>query len=205
MLVETIRLKLPRAFKARFEQEFMSLLAEPPVPARAVVLIEVAAAYRGDHIRYTGQQTHEKRILAHIEELPPTDLSESELVLLGRGLLGLEARKPLGAWSVAGQSLFPNNPYFYWLEAEAHLLRGMRNCPRHQVIPLLEQATRLSHHLPPSERDDLLERLQKRQELLCFTSALPAANSIEAFLEELLGAFDARDRETSSAAGNQRR
>ena len=68
MLTEVLRLKLPKALKTRFEQEYKAGIAAPPVPEAAVPLIEFLADLKGAGITYTGLKSHETAILKYVNK-----------------------------------------------------------------------------------------------------------------------------------------
>ncbi|HVS39015.1 MAG TPA: hypothetical protein VMS17_25880, partial [Gemmataceae bacterium] len=62
MLVESIRLKLTRPYKQRFDREFKAGLLEPPTPAAAAAMLQLTRALMKHNVRYYGQKTHAKKI-----------------------------------------------------------------------------------------------------------------------------------------------
>ena len=135
MLIETIRLKLPRQLKQRFDQEFNAGLAEPPTAAGAVNLVDTAAAHRLAGITYVGQKTHEKKVLAYVEKARNAEFTEDQLEKLCGALLGLRALPAARKFTQLGQERFPNNPYFPFFEAESYLVAGPDRCPPGKCCP----------------------------------------------------------------------
>jgi tetratricopeptide (TPR) repeat protein len=168
MVIEAIRLKLPRPLKKRFDNEFAAALAAPPSAQAAADLIGIMGSYRAARISYTGQKTHEKKVLAYLDKARAgTQFTEEQLFGVCTGLLELGAQKPLEAFAKVGRSRFPDNPHFPFLAAEI-CFRKRPNQLRHwKVRPLLEEAQRLAAKLPPDEdRQTLLEAIQERQQII---------------------------------------
>jgi hypothetical protein len=167
MLIEIIRLKLPRPLKVRFDKEFKAGLAEPPTVATAVALATTMSAHAAMDVKYYGQKTHEKKILAYLDKARQLPYTEQQLEDLCRAMFGAAAWKQLREVAVVGQRRFPENPLFYFLEAEGYIAQGPHRCPLGRVQPLLERARQLASRLPPdAEQKRLLDEIQKRQQLI---------------------------------------
>jgi tetratricopeptide (TPR) repeat protein len=172
MLIEVIRLKLPGKLKTRFNKDFNALLAEPPDPASTAGIAATASAHRIAGITYHGQKTHEKKVLGYIQKaLTTAALSEVHIDRICESLRSLEAPKPLQAYAEQGQQRFPNNPYFYYWEVEAHILRGPYRCPIWRVQSLIADVRRRLAQMPPDSRKDaVLETLKRREEMVASLS-----------------------------------
>jgi tetratricopeptide (TPR) repeat protein len=167
MLIEIIRLKLPRPLKVRFDKEFNAGLAEPPTAATAVALATTMSAHAVMDVKYYGQKTHEKKVLAYLDKARRLPYTEQQLEALCRAMLGAKAWKQLRDFAAVGQRRFPENPLFYFLEAESYIAQGPHRCPVGRVHPLLERARQLASRLPPdAEQKQLLEEIQKRQQMI---------------------------------------
>jgi tetratricopeptide (TPR) repeat protein len=167
MLIETIRLKLAPALKKRFNDEFNAALAEPPSAAAAVALLSTAAAHQLAGVKYHGQKTHDKKVLAYATKALSADFNETQLERVIGSLLSMQAFKQARSYTARGRRRFPQNPMFPFLEAESYLRLGPERCPIHLVRPLLEQARRLAEKLPRDPRQqELLEKIQQGEELV---------------------------------------
>ncbi len=167
MLIETIRLKLSAALKKRFKQEFLAGLADAPSAAAAVDLLSTAGAHRAAGFTYHGCKTHEKKVLAYLDRVPPADFTEQQLQQVCKGLFHLQALRALRKYTAQGQRRFPGNPHFFFLDAESYFLQGPNRCPIWKVRPLLDKAQELASALPPDKtRDNLLEILKARQHMV---------------------------------------
>jgi tetratricopeptide (TPR) repeat protein len=168
MLIETIRLKLPRPLKLRFDKDFNESLAEPPTAAGAVDSIDTAATHRVSGIKYYGQKTHEKKVLAYLDRAGRTaDFSEDQLQKICQSLLDLEATTPLRTFTALGRQRFGRNPFFPFLEAESYIAKGPERLQIWRVQPLLEEARQLASQLPQDEQiKDLQQQIHDRQEMI---------------------------------------
>jgi tetratricopeptide (TPR) repeat protein len=166
LVIEAIRLKLLPALKTRFNNDFNAGLAEPPVAAAAADVAETAAAHRGAGVTYRGQKTHEKKVLAYLDKVPPAEFTDAQLEKVCTALLGLDALKALRTFAALGQRRFPGNAQFYFLEAESYIALGPNRCPLWKVTPLLEKASQLAAQLPPDDKQKaLLEAIRQRQQM----------------------------------------
>jgi tetratricopeptide (TPR) repeat protein len=167
MLIEVIRLKLPRTLKTRFDREFNASLAEAPTGAGAAAVADTAATHRLAGVTYTGQKTHEKKVLGYLEKAKKASFTEEQLERICLALLALEARKLLLAYAALGRKQFPDNPRFYLVEADLYLLDDRRRIRTWIVEDLLKQARACAERLPPDEkRKELLDAIQKRMNRL---------------------------------------
>ncbi len=196
MLIETIRLKLPRTLKNRFDREFNQGLAEAPTAAAAVAIAGTACSHRLAGVKYVGQKTHEKKVLAYLTKAQRVEFSEEQLQKLGNSLLGLEAHKLLRSYATLGQRRFPQNPYFYFLEAETYIAMGPYRCPVWKVHPLLARAQDLARHLPDDEQKRaLLADLQQRQQMLGAHNLLGSPEMMGMFEDMMNQFFDAEEED----------
>lgn len=189
MLIETIRLKLPRALKSRFDQDFKQGLSEPPSAAAAVAIAVTTCSHRLAGVKYLGQKTHEKKVLAYVEKALRVEFTEEQLTKLGQSLLGLEAQKLLRSCATLGQRRFPHSPTFYFLEAETYIAMGPYRCPIWKVQPLLARAHDLAMKLPEDEqRKALLADIQQRQQMLGAHNLLSSPEAMGMF-EDMFNQF----------------
>lgn len=167
MLIECIRLKLPRPLKSRFDKEFKEKLEETATAPAAVALAETASAHRAAGIKYYGQKTHEKKVLTYLDKSRKLDWTENQLEKICSSLLALKALKPLREFATRGKKLFPKAPYFPYIEAESYLAQGANRSQPWRVQPLLEKARQLAEALPRDDKQrELLENIEKHQEML---------------------------------------
>jgi tetratricopeptide (TPR) repeat protein len=167
MLIEVIRLKLPPKSKTRFNKEFNAALNEPPTVQAAVAILDTASVHQEAGITYHGQKTHEKKVLAYLNKARKLEFTEEQLYETCKALLNLKAYKVLRDFTAQGKRRYPQNPYFYFLEAESYFAQGPYHCPAWKVQPLLHRARELAHTLPPDDkRKSLLEEIEQRQQML---------------------------------------
>jgi tetratricopeptide (TPR) repeat protein len=165
MLIEVIRLKLPRTLKTRFDKEFKEALAEPPTAEGAVAVASTAAVHRLVHIQYTGQKTHEAKALAYLKGAQKVEYTESQLERLCPDLVTLGSPRLTQAYLDLARQKFPNNPYFPYLEAETHFRKGEQRMSPWRVQPLLQTARRLAEAMPRDDRvKRLLEQIREREQ-----------------------------------------
>ena len=119
---------------------------------------------------YFGIKTHVKKIIALASKLDSTTLDERQLLRLLKALIGQESMSrivpPLYR---AGQSRFPDNPHFPYLEG-VHLMgddpdEDLRD---YRVRYPLEKAAQLAHKRPPNEPGikEMLADIERRMALL---------------------------------------
>jgi tetratricopeptide (TPR) repeat protein len=197
MVIEAIRLKLTPALKRRFDKEFNDGLAAPPTGPAVAAVLDTAAAHRIAGVSYRGQKTHEKKVLTYLDKATKVPFSEDELDRICHSLLGLKALKPLHTFAEIGQNRFPQDPLFWFLDAESFIAQGPYRCPIYRVAPLLERAQQLAEQLPPDERrKTLLDTIQQRRQLIGIGGGLfgggPEGMFGEVF-DELFGYADEDD------------
>jgi tetratricopeptide (TPR) repeat protein len=179
MVIETIRLKLPRTLKSRFDREMNAALSAPPSAAAAAAILSMTASHRAAGVTYHGQKTHEKKVLAYVNKAERADFTEAQLASVCDSLLTLKALKPLRTFASLGQQRFPNNPHFPFMEAESYFAAGPDRFPAWQVRPLLQEARRLAEQMPREPRQqELLETIREREEMM---------RTLNPFLEFLTG------------------
>jgi tetratricopeptide (TPR) repeat protein len=184
MLIETIRFKLARTLKSRFDKEFKEQLKATPDAAAAAAIAATAAGHRAAGVEYVGLKTHEKLVTTYLEKASAAEFSEQQLSDICEALRHLKSVRLFSKYAKRGQTLFANNPLFYLIEAEMLMDQGPHRCPVYQVKPLLERAQSLTNALPPDERKQkLLDRIADRQH------QLQALNPFAALLGEG-GMFD---------------
>ncbi len=163
MLVETIRLKLPRPYKARFDPEFKAGLEEPATPAAAAALVSLTQALMKSGVSYYGQKTHAKKVLAYVEKAAGGDFTESQMEEVTSALVDLKATRAARRFLEEARRKFPANPTFPYRLALTYMTGELERTPVHQVRPLLEDARRLAEALPPdARREKLLRDIQDR-------------------------------------------
>jgi hypothetical protein len=167
MLIEVIRLKLARPLKARFDRDFKSFLAETPTASAAAAVVRTAAIHRLANVKYHGQKTHEKQVLAYLEKALTAEFSEQQLVDICASLPALGSRKLADRYFHLGQKKYPSNPDFYLLEAETNLERGPYRGPTGETQELLKKALEKAQALPHDQRREaILQKIKKHQEMI---------------------------------------
>jgi tetratricopeptide (TPR) repeat protein len=167
MVIEIIRLKLPRTLKSRFDKEFNDALAEPVSAAEAIAVLDTVVSHHVAGVTYHGQKTHEKKVLSYVEKARNVAFTEDQLVEVGTRLLALKSVKKLRTFTRLGETQFPQNPHFPLLEARSYMANGPENCPTWPTRQLLANARRLAEKLPRDPRQqELLEGIRKDEELV---------------------------------------
>ena len=171
MVVESIRLKLDRTLKTRFDKEFKAGLAEPPTAASATAVLSFTHALMKEKDVYLGQKTHAKKILAYVEKSATADFAEAQMEQIGPNLVDLHTPRAARRYLEAAADRFPANPLFPYLLALTYMKGDISRALVWQVKPLLETARRLAEAMPAdARRDKLLHDIQER------LGALAAAN-----------------------------
>jgi tetratricopeptide (TPR) repeat protein len=185
MLTEAIRLKLPKALKARFEREYKAGLAAPPTPAAAAQLAEFLADLKGLGVSYPGQKTHEGAVLKYINKGQSAKWDAREVEAVVRALLKLRALAPARRFLTKAARRFRDDPVFPFLEAVSYFYEGPDRMPHYQVRWLLNTAEELAQALPPGERRaGLLDEVHKHQEMLnAFDPFGPVQNIFESLFD----------------------
>lgn len=166
MLIEAIRLKLKPPLKKRFEKEFGDALAEPPTIPAAVALLEGAFMHAVANVKYTGQKTHEKKVLAYYDQLPLAGFTEAQLLQAGQALVGLKDGKRLKKVAAKGKQRFHQNPRFDLFEVDTYLLPKPKRTGMWQVRTLLDQVRRALEKLPADEQKEVEQELLRREAVL---------------------------------------
>jgi tetratricopeptide (TPR) repeat protein len=153
LLVEAIRLKLPRSLKQRFEIDFTAALSIAPTGTAAATLASVFQM-QAEEGEYTGVKGHEKRVRSFVEAALKADTAETPLIAVCERLRDLGWLPTLKKAAVAGQRRFPRSPFFPYFVAISYLAKEN---PAHgrlawKAEPLLEKSRRLATGCPPSER-----------------------------------------------------
>jgi tetratricopeptide (TPR) repeat protein len=187
MLIETIRLKLPRTLKARFNQEFTQALAEPPTAVGAVAVAETAGSHRLADVTYFGQKTHEKKVFGYLDRARRTvTFTDEQLEAICTNVLPLGATKLLRAYVQLGQRHFPANPFFPLAEARSYMAQGEDRVQTYfwKVKQLLTEAGRLADELPPDDRHKAL-----REEIQDLQQAMAIFDPFGGMFQNLFDAF----------------
>jgi len=165
-------------------------LEEPLSETAAAELANLAGAHRQAGIKYHGQKTHEKKVLAYLERALPGSFTERELATVCAALVRLDAVKLLRRFLTKGKRAFPRSPLFFISEVDMHLVKGPAKCPFWKIQSLLQIARRLADDMPDgAEREKALEMLQQR-ELLIPPPALYEGMPFGHALDKLLNMFD---------------
>jgi tetratricopeptide (TPR) repeat protein len=194
MLIENIRLKLPRQLKSRFDKEFKESLAEPPTGASAHAVAVTASSHRLAGVNYHGQKTHEKQILSYLDRARTVEFSELEIGGVCLALKVLESRRLLQSYLQLGQHRFPTSPLFFLMEAEDYLEGGPGRASFWRAEDLLKKARELATAMPRDDRqkaflDTIQEQEQALRALNPFASLLGGGDS-ESMLDHLFGNVD---------------
>ncbi len=162
LLLEVIRLKLPRHLKTRFEQELKTGLDDPR-PEGAVFLARILAGLHTGGVKYIGQKGHTQKVLSYITKTRTCSYTEAQLEELCRNLLDMEAYPKTRSFAEIGGLHYPKNPSFPYLQALSWMEQGNRRMPAWKVSRMLDRAHELALAQPANEaRDRMLEDIEKR-------------------------------------------
>jgi tetratricopeptide (TPR) repeat protein len=165
MLIEAIRLKLPRPLKTMFDQDVARQLAEPPGAAAAAALARTVAAHRKAGVTYFGQKTHEKKVLTYLEKARGQTFTEQQLMDVCTCLREVDRVRLLRDYARRGQEQFPESPFFYLVEAEMNLDMDPYRCPVYETRELLQRARERALALPRDERQQaVLEQIKEMED-----------------------------------------
>ncbi len=187
MLVESIRMKLPRSYKPRFDAEFKAGLAAPATPASAAAMIVLTRSLLKSGTTYYGQKAHTKKVLTYVEKAAGEDFTESQMEEICSALVDLKSTRAARRFLDAARRKFRTNPIFPFLLAQTYIKDDLEQRPHYEVRPLLEEALQLVEALPPDpKRDRLLRDIQDK------LNALAALNSFGmGFMADFFGSdFD---------------
>jgi hypothetical protein len=188
-----IRLKLAKALKTRFEQEYKTGIAAAPVPEAAAPLVDYLANLKGLGINYTGLKTHESAILKYVNkgQKAKWDARQTENVV--RALLKLKAIAPARRFLSTATRRFHNDPVFPYLEAVTYFLEGPDRLAPYRVRWMLEEAEHLAEALPPDDyRTKLLEDIHQHLQML---DALDPLGRMTNFFDDMFDYDDDDDDE----------
>jgi tetratricopeptide (TPR) repeat protein len=169
-LVESHRMQFAPKEKTRLGKEFAKNLDAPADTPSIVSLVEYSASLVEYGITYYGMKTHVKKIIALAGKLAPKALDEQQLFRLIRALLAHEGvSRILPPLYRSGESRFPTNPRFPYLEA-VHLMgddpdEDLRD---YKVRAPLEKAERLARLRPADEPGikEMLADIERRLTVL---------------------------------------
>jgi tetratricopeptide (TPR) repeat protein len=191
MLIEVIRLKLPRTLKTRFDKEFNALLAEPPTGPGAAALVNTAASHRLAGVTYYGQKTHEKKVLTYLEKARNANFTEEELAKVCAALQALKAARLQQTYLQLGQVRFPRSPMFFYLEAKQQFALGPGRANLWRMKHLLEKARQLATEMPRDPRQEaLLEDIGEMEKTVGaftpFGGMMPSMETLGDFFDSML-------------------
>jgi hypothetical protein len=173
MLTETVRLKLPRPLKARFEAVFQAELEKAPVAKDVVPLVNYLAGLTKLEKPYTGAKGHQTKILKYVDRARTAPFTAGQIEALCQALLQSQAWKRVTAFAKRGQRDFPNDPVFPYLEAMSYGGAGEYGRDRWKATELLEKADRLAAAQPrEARREELQEEIKRQLALLAATDPL---------------------------------
>ena len=138
MLIEVIRLKLPRSLKTRLDKEFNAGLAEPPSGQVAAALADTIAAHRAVESLTLAKKRMRKRCLP-IWTRPSSGIHGKPAA---RGMCRSRdagSHQADRGYSKLGSQRFPDDAYFPLFEVAGYFARGPQQCPVWKVRPLLEK------------------------------------------------------------------
>ena len=180
LVTETIRLKLPKALKARFDADFNAGLKETPTAKDVAALVSYHAALFGQKQLYPGAKTHQTKILKFVDRAKKVPFSSAQMEELCRDLLRLEASKRIGTFAKRGQKEFPADPVFPYLEAMSLRAGGDFGRNRWKAEDLLKKAERLAAAQPREAQNEALS--EDIRQLLALLDALnPFGRMMNAF------------------------
>ncbi len=170
LVVESHRMSLPPKEKTRLGKEFTSKLADPVDTPTLLALVEYATALVNADVTYFGIKTHVKKIIALASKLDSATLDERQLLRLIKALIGQEGiSRIVPPLYRAGQTRFPDNPHFPYLEG-VHLMGDdpEEDLRDYRVRYPLERAAQLAHKRPPNEAGikEMLADIERRMALL---------------------------------------
>ena len=150
LVMEAVRLKLPRPLKARFDADFAAALAATPTAEEAVAALNAAGSHRDAKIAYRGQKSHEKKLMDYLGRVAKPSFTEAHLEQACGALIALKDFIAARKYTALGTKRFRRNPHFPFLEAQTYLLGPKkRRSPPWQVNSLLMDAERLARGPPP--------------------------------------------------------
>ena len=165
MLTETIRLKLPKPLKARFEAEFKEGLEQGPTAKDVVLLLTYHVSLCRQEKPYVGAKSHQAKLLKYVDRALKVPFTAAQLEEVCSALVALRAWKRATAFAKRGQREFPRDPVFPYLEAMSYSNTdyGFNSW---KVRELMEKANRLLAKLPREDRREELQEEIKRQLVL---------------------------------------
>lgn len=125
LLIESIRYKLPKPERERFESRWSIAQSKKVRSDTAGALAELMAAFVGDEVEYPGRAGHLKEVVAYLRRTTRIKYAYDDLshVCSLLGLLPKEAAL-LQKLVARGIKLFPNSPLFLLLTGAIELEKG---------------------------------------------------------------------------------
>jgi len=192
MVIEAIRLKLKPVVKKRFEKDFADGLVEPPSVPVGLALLDLASSHFAAAVKYTGQKTHEKKVLAYYDKLPLKEFTEAQLVAAGRYLAALKDAKRLKKLADHGARRFARNPRFKLFEVDSYFWPKPKPHHMWRVRSILDDVRHQLPNLPPEEQKEIEAELERREALVLRDSMQfgPPLGMLQDLMGGMGGMFD---------------
>jgi tetratricopeptide (TPR) repeat protein len=198
MLIEVIRLKLPKSLKTRFDAEFKETLAEPPTVDGVLAAAESAATHQSANINYPGKKAHEKQVLSYIDRARKLNFTEAQLEKLCGSLSVMKGSRVFRYFIRLAQERFIENPSFCLCEAQYLTKQPGRLRNIWSIRLLLQRALELARRRPPDEKQkEMIELVREMIESINqydpFGALMPGGGPD--FMGGFFGPFDPEDDE----------
>ena len=133
LMAETSRVKAGKAIQAEFKSQFEDALKGDIDFLEFLQLLIAWNLYRSEDDRFHGFGTHEKKILARVQQIVESKLPEEDLARFGMFLVEMRLHKPLKILAEQGCGRFQNNPAFSFLMAQQMILQRPRSFDLYRV------------------------------------------------------------------------
>lgn len=145
LLVESIRYKLPKPLRDRFSGLFQDALKKKVRGETAGALAELVNAYQVGKVEYPGRKTHLKQVVEYLRRTTRIKYLRPDLIHVCALLEQLpRERALLETLSKRGLKLFPDAPYFLWINAIRELNKGLYRGKVHLAGAQLRKALTLA-------------------------------------------------------------
>ncbi|MBY0457985.1 MAG: hypothetical protein K2V38_11645, partial [Gemmataceae bacterium] len=169
LTIELIRYGVPESLVKRFDQQFKTALAKKVTSETAGALAELMEGYFVGQVDYPRRASHVKEVLSYLKRSTRLKYQEPDLRRVCTLLHDLgEDDKLLGALVKRGRKLFPQSPFFLWVEAEEDVRMGPMAFNLQRTRDKLERAIALGQASQNPEDvalipgiKDLLSRLRQ--------------------------------------------
>ena len=167
LLIESIRYKLPKSDRERFEAHWTVAVSKKVRSETAGALAEVMTAFVGGKVEYTGRARHLKEVLDYLRRTTRIKYRHDDLsnVIELLGLLPKETTL-IGKLIARGIKLFPDSPFFLVMAGAQEVEKGPLIGNHRSAQSQLEKALKLAEASSDPNAARLLPQIRESLSML---------------------------------------